>query len=114
MKKFKPHHYKIILRDISEGDQEGFEVYVPALHAYCYGDTVEGALESYYIYFEDEQERRKKEGIDMPKSDVKPQKLKQVPLRLPQDVYEQAMSVAKSRGMSFNAFVTDILAVTGS
>ena len=114
MKEFKPHHYKVILRDISEGNQEGFEIYVPALHAYCFGDTIEGALQSYYIYFEDEVERRKKEKIDMPKPDVKPQKLRQIPLRLPHDVYEQAVNIAKNRGMSFNALVTNMLTAIGA
>jgi len=114
MKELKPHSYKLILRDISEGDQEGFEIFVPAFHAHCYGDTIDGALESYYIYFEDEEKRRKKKGIEMPKPDVKPQALRQVPLRLPQDIYDQAVSVAKRRGMSFNALVTDLLAVTQS
>ena len=44
MKELKPHSYKLILRDISEGDQAGFEIFVPAFHAHCYGDTIEGVF----------------------------------------------------------------------
>ncbi len=109
MKKAKPHDYKLILRDISEGEQVGFEVHVPALNAFCFGDGIQSALNSYYVYFEDELLRRNKEGIEMPKSDAKPQKLKQVPLRLPEDVYQQAVNTAKTRGLSFNAMVTGML-----
>ena len=109
MKELKPHHYKIILRDISEGNQEGFSVDVPAFHAYCYGDSIEGALESYYIYFEDEKERRKKEGIPMPKPDAAREKTKQVPLRLPESTYEKLAAMAKEHGTSFNRFVVGVL-----
>lgn len=109
MKNPKPHDYKLILRDISEGEEAGFEIYVPALNAFCYGQDIQLALDSYYIYFKDELLRRKKEKIEMPKPDARPQKLKQVPLRLPEDVYEQAINTAKNRGLSFNALVTGML-----
>ncbi len=110
MKQLTPNHYKIILRDISEGEGGAFEVFAPAFHAYCFGDSPLEALESYYIYFEDEKERREKEKIPMPKSDIMPQKLKQVPLRIPQDVYEHIASTAREKGISFNSMVTGILA----
>src|SRR5690606_8383049 len=77
----KPHHYKIIVRDISEGKEKGFEVFAPALHAYCLGETLEEALEAYYVYFKDEVERRKKANLRMPKPDSMKEEIKQIPLR---------------------------------
>jgi hypothetical protein len=109
MNKLTPNHYKIIIRDISEGIGEAFEAYVPAFNAFNYGDSIEEALKSYYIYFKSEEKRRKKLGIDMPKPDVMRGKIKQVPLRLPENVYEKTMSKAKEKGMSFNGFVAIML-----
>ena len=96
------NHYKVIIHDISEGRGEGFEAYVPAFNAHNFGDTMEEALESYYIYFEDEKERREKEGIPMPKPDVIEYEIKQVPLRIPESLYQKILSLSKNRGLSFN------------
>jgi hypothetical protein len=109
MAKLTPNHYKIILRDISEGRGEAFEAFVPAFHAFNFGDTVEEALETYHIYFKDEAKRRAKLGIPMPKSDVTEEKIKQVPLRIPMNVFEKIASMSKDSGLSFNGFVTRTL-----
>lgn len=113
MKEIKPHHYKIVLRDISDGEQVGFDAYSPAFHAHCFGDSIPEALESYYIYFEDEKKRRKKEGISMPKPDGTREKTKQVPLRLPESTFEKLAAMAKEHGTSFNRFVVGILEEVG-
>ena len=104
-----PNHYKIIIRDISEGQGEAFEAYIPAFDAHHFGDTIKEALKSYYIYFESEKERRKKLNLAMPKSDVIQEKIKQVPLRLPANLYEKIVSQAKNHGISFNSFVAKLL-----
>ena len=109
MNKLTPNHYKIIIRDISEGSGEAFEAYIPAFDAHNFGETIEQALKSYYIYFKSEEKRRRKLGIDMPKPDVIREKIKQVPLRLAEDVYEKTMSRAKEKGLSFNGFVAGML-----
>ena len=45
------NHYKIIIRDISEGKGEAFEAYVPAFDSRNFGDTIDEALKSYFVYF---------------------------------------------------------------
>ena len=45
----------------------------------------------------------------MPKPDVMREKVKQVPLRLPEGIYDKIMSKAKEKGMSFNGFVAVML-----
>jgi hypothetical protein len=109
MNKLNPNHYKIIIRDISEGSGEAFEAYIPAFDAHNFGDTIDAAIKSYFVYFKSEEKRRKKLGIDMPKPDVMREKVKQVPLRLPENIYEKIMSKAKEKGMSFNGFVSVML-----
>jgi len=109
MDQLTPNHYKVILRDISEGRGEAFEAFVPAFHTFNFGDTIEEALETYRIYFKSEAKRRKKFGIPMPKSDVGQEKNKQIPLRLPESIYEKILSLSKDKGLSFNSFVTHAL-----
>ena len=113
MKELKPHHYRVVLRDISDGEQEGFDAYIPAFMAHCFGDSILEALESYYIYFEDEKDRRKEEGIPMPTPDSITEKTKQVPLRLPESTYERLANMAKNQGTSFNRLVIGILEGVG-
>jgi len=109
MKNFTPHFYKIMLRDISEGQGEAFEAYVPAFDSHNFGDTIEDALKAYYKYFASELKHRKKDGIEMPKPDAFEERMKQVPLRLPESIYEKNVQKAKEQGKSFNAFVTAVL-----
>jgi hypothetical protein len=109
MANLTPNHYKIILRDISEGKGKAFEAFVPAFHAFNFGDTIEEALKTYQIYFKSEAKRREKLGIPMPKSDVAEEKIKQVPLRIPESVFEKIASMSKNSGLSFNGFVTRTL-----
>lgn len=109
MNKLTPNHYKFIIRDISEGKGEAFEVFVPALNAHNFGDTIEEALNSYYVYFESEVKRRKRLKMSMPKSDIIKEKTKQVPLRLSESIYEKTASRAKEKGLSFNGFVATML-----
>jgi len=104
-----PNHYKIILRDISEGRGEAFETYVPAFNAHNFGDTVNKALKAYQIYFKSEKKRREKQNIPMPKPDVTKENIRQVPLRLPESVYEKIVHQSKDSGLSFNSFVTKTL-----
>ena len=104
-----PHSYKIVITDLSGGKKEAFEIYVPALDAIIFGDTIDEALEGYLGYFDSEVKRRKKEGIPMPPSDSKPDMVKQVPLRLPQRVYQRVSENAKKQGQSFNRFVVNLL-----
>ena len=108
------NHYKIILRDISEGRGEAFEAYVPAFDAHNFGDTIEKALKTYQTYFKSESKRRERLGISMPKPDVTQEKTKQVPLRLPESVYEKIMHQSKDSGLSFNGFVTRTLENLGT
>lgn len=108
MQKVTPHHYKLIIRDISNGKGEAFEVYTPAFNAHHFGDSIEKALKSYYLYFESEKRRRKKENLTMPKADIE-NKIKQVPLRIKEDIYENILSQAKQSGLSFNGFVCQYL-----
>ena len=112
-KKFHPHDYKIIVTKLRDGDQEGFEFYVPAFDAIIFGDTVEEALEGYLGYFDSEVKRRKKEGIPMPKPDSLPDMIKQIPLRIPQRVYQNVSELAKKQGQSFNSFVSKLLESVG-
>ena len=109
MSKMTPNHYKIIIRDISEGRGEAFEAYVPAFDAHNFGDTFEEAIKSYLIYFKSEEKRRAKMNIAMPKPDVIKEKTKQVPLRLPESIYEKALQQSKESGLSFNGFVAKTL-----
>jgi len=109
MANLNSNHYKIILRDISEGRGEAWEAYVPAFDAHNFGDTIEKALKTYHIYFKSEAKRREKLGIPMPKSDVGQEKIRQVPLRLPESIYEKISSLSKNNGLSFNGFVTRAL-----
>ena len=104
-----PNHYKIMIRDISEGKGEAFEVYAPAFNSHNFGDTIDDAIHAYHLYFESEQIRREKLGIPMPKSDVLKERTKQVPLRIPESVYEKISNKAKNSGLSFNGFVTGLL-----
>lgn len=103
------NHYKFIVRDASEGRGEAFEVFVPAFDNRNFGNTIGKAFESYYAYFEDEIKRRNELKIPMPKSDIINEKTKQIPLRLPESVYEKAASKAKEKGLSFNGFVSGML-----
>lgn len=112
-KKFHPHDYKIVIIKLRDGDQEGFEFYVPAFKAHVFGDTIEEALEGYLGYFDDEVKLRKKEGIPMPKPDCLPDMIKQVPLRIPQRVYQNIAELAKKQGQSFNGFVSKLLENVG-
>ncbi|MBI5412447.1 hypothetical protein HZA43_04770 [Candidatus Peregrinibacteria bacterium] len=109
LKIFHPHDYKIEIIKLHDGDQDGFEFYVPAFRAHIYGDTTEEALEGYLGYFDSEIKRRKKEGIPMPKPDSKPDMIRQVPLRIPQRVYQRISETAKKQGQSFNRFVVNLL-----
>ena len=109
MNTITPNSYKIIIRDISEGRGEAFEVFVPAFYSYNFGDTIEKAIQSYYLYFESEKKRRKKEGIHMPVPDIFPQKMKQIPLRISEGIYEKIASKAEENGLSFNRFVQSLL-----
>ena len=109
MNKITSNHYKIIIRDISEGKGEAFEAYVPAFDAHNFGDTIEEAIKSYLIYFKSEEKRRAKMGLPMPKPDVIKEKIKQVPLRLAESIYEKALQQSKENGQSFNSYVSKAL-----
>lgn len=109
MNPITPNSYKIVIRDISEGRGEAFEVFVPAFCAYNFGDTIEEAIKSYYLYFKSESKRRKKEGIPMPLPDIIPQKMKQIPLRISENTYEKVAARAEEHGLSFNRFVQSLL-----
>lgn len=108
-KTINPYSYKMIISDISDGNGEAFEVYMPAFNAHHFGDTIKDAIKSYYIYFESEKVRRKKLKISMPKPDLMYGKIKQVPLRIPETVYEKIANMAENKGQSFNRFVTSLL-----
>lgn len=107
--KLYPHSYKLIITPIRDGDQKGFEIYVPALDAHVYGDTINEALEGYIGFFYDEVKYRRKKGIPMPQPDDQADKVKQVPLRIPTRVYQRISEQAKKQGQSFNSFVTHLL-----
>ena len=103
-----PFHYRFMVQDISAGQGEAFEVYVPAFQSHHLGGNPMEAMEAYTVYFADEKKRRKKEGIAMPKPDVEKQQ-KQVPVRMNIELYEQISSLAKQKGTSFNKFVVETL-----
>jgi len=107
-----PFHYRIILKDISEGKSESFEAYVPAFHAYNFGNSPDEALEAYKIYFISEKKRRDDNLIAMPQPDIM-LKQKQVPLRLNINLYERVVDLARRRGMSFNKYVGKVLEESG-
>lgn len=108
-KRIYPHSYKLEITDLSGGKEEAFEIYVPALDAYIFGDTIAEALEGYLAFFDDEVKLRKKEGRLLPKPDFDKDIIKQVPLRVPERIYKRISKVAKKEGRSFNSFVTHLL-----
>jgi hypothetical protein len=108
-KKIHPHSYKLVITDLSGGLEEAFEIYIPALKAHIFGDTINEALDGYIGYFDDEVKRREKKGISMPRPDSVPDVIKQVPLRIPERVYQRILETAKKEGRSFNSFVAGVL-----
>ena len=107
--KIYPHSYKLIITDLSGGKEKAFEIYVPALDAIIFGDTIAEALEGYMGYFDDEIKLRRREGRPMPKPDYRSDEIKQVPLRLSEQTYQRISEKAKKQGHSFNSFVAHLL-----
>lgn len=107
--KVYPHSYKLELIDLSGGKEEAFEIYVPAFKAHIFGDTIEEALEGYMQFFDEEVALRKKKKISMPMPDSKSDLIKQIPLRIPNRVYQSISEKAKKEGQSFNQFVAHLL-----
>ncbi|GEM_PF-2283952 len=109
LEKVYPHSYKLVITDLSGGQEKAFEIYVPAFKAHIFGDTIAEALKGYMQYFDEEVEIRKKKKIAMPRPDYKSDEIKQVPLRLSEQIYQGISAKAKKQGQSFNSFVAHLL-----
>jgi antitoxin HicB len=97
--------YKFIITDISDNEQNGFEVYIPAFRATIYGSDMEEVLEGVKATIEYSIEQYQEEGKTIPIPDRDLKYSGKFTLRVQPSLHEKLASLAASEKLSLNSYI---------